>query len=124
MTTVTLPWPPKDLSPNARLHWAKLAKVKKAYRHACRALALQAGLGAVFSHECNRMHVSLVFYPPDRRQRDQDNMLAAMKSGLDGLADAMRIDDRKFRTTFEVSDQIGGMVKVTVQPVEVVDEEK
>jgi crossover junction endodeoxyribonuclease RusA len=124
MPTITLPWPPKDLSPNARLHWAKLAKAKKSYRHACRALALQAGLSA-FGNDCwGPLHVSLVFYPPDRRQRDQDNMLASMKSGLDGLADAMRIDDRKFRTTFEVSDQIGGMVKVTVRPVEVIDEEK
>ncbi len=119
MTTVTLPWPPKDLSPNARVHWAKLAKVKRAYRHACRTLALQAGLGAAFEGGLSPMHVSLVFYPPDRRQRDQDNMLAAMKSGLDGLADAMRIDDRKFRTTFEVANEIGGMVKVRVQPLEV-----
>ena len=45
-------------------------------------------------------------------------MFAAMKAGLDGLADAMRVDDRKFRTTFDVADQIGGMVKVTVKPME------
>ena len=115
--TVTLPWPPKDLSPNARIHWAKLAKVKKAYRHACCTLAWQAGIGGVFDG-CARLHVALVFYPPDRRQRDQDNMFAAMKAGLDGLADAMRVDDRKFRATFEVADQIGGMVKVTVKPME------
>ena len=33
--TLTLPWPPKELSPNARQHWSKLAKAKKAYRDAC-----------------------------------------------------------------------------------------
>lgn len=118
MTTVTLPWPPKDLSPNARVHWAKLAKVKRAYRHACRTLALQAGYSAFRRDDWGPLHVSLVFYPPDRRKRDQDNMLAAMKSGLDGLADAMQIDDRKFRTTFEVANEIGGMVKVRVTPCE------
>ncbi len=118
MTTVVLPWPPKDLSPNARVHWAKLAKVKKAYRHACRTLAMQAGWSAFRRADWGPLHVSLVFYPPDRRLRDQDNMLAAMKSGLDGLADAMGRDDHNFRTTFEVSPQIGGMVKVTVKPME------
>ena len=105
------------MSPNARIHWAKLAKVKKAYRHACCTLAWQAGIGGVFDG-CARLDVALVFYPPDRRQRDQDNMLAAMKAGLDGLADAMRTDDRKFRTTFDVADQIGGMVKVTISRME------
>ncbi len=31
----TLPWPPADLSPNARQHWSKLARAKKADRTAC-----------------------------------------------------------------------------------------
>jgi crossover junction endodeoxyribonuclease RusA len=112
--TVTLPWPPKELSPNARIHWTKLAKAKKAYRHTCHMLARQAGFSAVYLVGVTRLHVSLTFYPPDRRLRDQDNMLAAMKSGLDGLADALQMDDRNFKTTFEVSDEIGGMVIVTV----------
>ena len=41
-------------------------------------------------------------------------MLAAMKAGIDGLADALGMDDNKFKVTFDVSDDIGGMVKVTV----------
>jgi len=32
---VMLPWPPTGLSPNARNHWAKTAKLKKQYREAC-----------------------------------------------------------------------------------------
>ena len=35
MIEVVLGWPPSDLSPNARLHWAKLARAKKHYRQAC-----------------------------------------------------------------------------------------
>lgn len=58
--------------------------------------------------------VHLVFVPPDRRNRDADNMLASMKAGLDGMADAMKVDDSKFKVTIDVSDDIGGMVKVTV----------
>ena len=47
-----------------------------------------------------------------------DKRYRILKSGLDGLADAMRVDDRKFRTTFDVADQIGGMVKVTISRME------
>jgi len=113
---VTLPWPPKDLSPNARRHYMAHARAKKKYREACRILALAAGVKALAGAE--RLHVELTFYPPDRRPRDQDNMLAAMKSGLDGLADALGLDDRKFKTTFQVADQIGGMVKVELSAVD------
>ena len=42
--TVILPWPPKELSPNAALHWAKKSKVKKVYRQTCWALTLEAKL--------------------------------------------------------------------------------
>ena len=30
---ITIPWPDKRLSPNARLHYHALARVKKAARH-------------------------------------------------------------------------------------------
>jgi crossover junction endodeoxyribonuclease RusA len=59
--------------------------------------------------------VQLTFYPPNRRARDADNCLAAMKSGLDGLADVLGVDDSKWRITFEMADTIGGMVKVEVK---------
>jgi hypothetical protein len=49
--------------------------------------------------------------------RDQDNLIASMKSGLDGLADALKVDDSNFRVTFDISDDIGGMVKVSVTPL-------
>ena len=116
MIRFTLPWPPKGLSPNARNHWAKTAKLKRAYREACRWQAIgQEGAkfdaGAVLS-------VRLTFHPPDRRKRDWDNLIASMKSGLDGLADALGVDDSRWRISFDVSEQIGGMVKVEVQPME------
>lgn len=117
MSTVVLPWPPKDLSPNARLHWAALARAKKAYRTACWLHARKAGMSAATLLGAEKAEVHLVFYPPDRRSRDADNMLASMKAGLDGLADALKVDDSAFKVTFDVSDDIGGMVKVSVVPL-------
>ncbi|MFZ5565996.1 MAG: hypothetical protein ACOY95_03235 [Pseudomonadota bacterium] len=109
---VTLPWPAKELSPNARVHWAVLARAKKSYRVACFALARQAritqpGLGNI--------RIEMTFYPPTRRARDDDNLIASMKAGLDGLADAMGVNDKRFKIKPpKVSEQLGGMVKVQI----------
>lgn len=108
--SVTLPWPPKELSPNKRLHWAQKAKHASAYRMTCFTLALQAMLEKPTSD--GRVHLWIDFYPPDRRHRDDDNMIAAFKPGRDGLADALGIDDKRFVCHPFVRDEIGGMVKV------------
>lgn len=109
---VTFPWPTKELSPNARVHWAVLAKAKKAYRLACFALAKQA---KVIAPGMGDIRVEMTFYPPSRRDRDGDNLIASMKSGLDGLADAMGVNDKRFKIKPPVvSDHLGGMVKVQI----------
>lgn len=110
---MTLPWPPKELSPNARAHWRKKAPITKAYKEACWALAKEAGLSGLPGYT-GRLHLWLTFCPPDRRHRDDDNMIASFKAGRDGLALAMGIDDKRFICHPFVSEQIGGMVKVTV----------
>lgn len=58
------------------------------------------------------IHVWLTFVPPDRRKRDDDNMIAAFKPGRDGMADALGVDDSRFRLHIEVADRVGGMVEV------------
>lgn len=60
------------------------------------------------------MWVSLTFLPPDRRRRDLDNLIASMKSGLDVLADALGVDDNRFKLSAELADEIGGFVRVEV----------
>ena len=109
--TVMLPWPPKELSPNARQHWTVLAKAKKAYRAACAWTAKEQGAGRI---EADKLHLSLVFYPPSRRAYDLDNALARMKSGLDGLADVLGVDDKRWSLTISKSDEVGGLVRVEV----------
>lgn len=114
--SLELPWPAPALSPNARVHWAVLAKTKKSYRARCRVIGLQAGLGVLAGRD-GRVAVHLTFVPPDRRARDWDNLVASMKAGLDGLADAMGVDDSRWRLSFEVgSDPVpGGVVAVSVE---------
>lgn len=112
MSKITLPWPPKQLSPNARVHWSVKAKHAKAYRMACFALCIEAKLQK--PETTGRLHLWVEFYPPDRRSRDDDNMIAAFKSGRDGIADALGVDDKRFICHPFVSDKIGGMVKFSV----------
>lgn len=108
----TLPWPPSGLNPNSRNHWAKTAKLKKQLRSAWWAQALAQGATKLPSRP---LSVSLTFYPPDRRHRDMDNMLASIKAGLDGLADAIGVDDSKWTLTIAKAEEIGGYVKISVQ---------
>lgn len=110
---ITLPWPPKELSPNARLHWAKVSKAKKSYREACYYIALMSLQRGMFS-ETDVIGVHLKFYKPTRRAMDWDNLIARMKAGLDGMSDALKINDKQFRLSMEVADEIGGFVKVKI----------
>ena len=112
MTSVILPWPPRELSPNSRTHWAKKAKAAKAYRLDCFYLAKEAKVTAPKEGPIN-LHIE--FVPPDRRPRDLDNMLASIKSGLDGLAEALGVNDKRFTLTLSVVYGIGGMVKVRIE---------
>lgn len=107
----TLPWPPADLSQNARGHWSKLARAKKAYRAACAWTAKEQGAQRI---EAERLHLTITFVPPNRRAHDLDNCLARLKSGLDGLADVLGVDDRAWSLTISKSEEVGGMVRVEV----------
>lgn len=90
---IELPWPDKRLSPNARVHWAELAKVKKKARIDGAKAALAGGARKLRG---DGVSVRLRFHPPDNRRRDTDNMLASCKAALDGVADAMLTDDSKW----------------------------
>ncbi len=111
---IVLPWPPKELSPNARVHWAKKSKAAKQYRAECFLLTKKAGIAAPQSGE---ILFALEFVPPDRRKRDDDNLLASCKALRDGVADALGIDDSRFITQLRISRETvkGGEVRVRIQ---------
>lgn len=106
-----LPWPPSGLSPNARSHWAATAKLKKQYRSDC---AWQAKAQGATKIDATALHLKITFYPPTKRHFDLDNLLARMKSGLDGLADVLGVDDSKWSLTIQKADTVGGMVRVEI----------
>lgn len=117
IVSIEIPWPPKILSPNARPHWASKADAKKRYRRTAMIVAAGARIEvgrAVRVGE--QIFVRLSFHPPTRREHDADNLIAAMKSGLDGIADGIGVDDALFRLLpITVCDPVkGGRVIVTL----------
>ena len=109
--TATLPWFPKELSTNgSHGTWRPRARATKAYRAACGWQAKAQGWKPV---AWQSVLVHVVFFPPNRNRRDAANCLASFKSGIDGLADVLGVDDSKFKVRFELATEIGGMVRVT-----------
>ncbi|MDG5822833.1 hypothetical protein [Xylella fastidiosa] len=96
MQSLTLPWPSKDLSPNARVHWTRRSKAVKQARGYAQIMARRAGWGGLSLPVEGRLDLWISFYPPTRRLPDDDNMLARFKPYRDGIADALGIDDRRF----------------------------
>ena len=112
---IHLPYPPAPLNPNRRVHWAVAAKHAKAYRLECFALT-KAALGRRRIRGVTA--INLTFHPPDKRKRDDDNIIRAFKSGRDGLADALGIDDNTLRPVYCVSMPLpGGAVVVSIDAV-------
>lgn len=122
MMTLVMPWPPSTLSPNARVHWAALARARKAYREAC---GWQAKAQGARRLTAERLDVTFTFYPPTKRRVDLDNCIARMKSGIDGIADVLGVDDSRWRMSFVLAppgDRDGdqrGVVKVTIRGIDV-----
>jgi crossover junction endodeoxyribonuclease RusA len=103
---VILPFPPVELSPNWRGHWSAHSAAAREYRRMCWALALEAKLRVPdYAGEGSPIHVRLDFFPPNRARRDDDNVPASFKAGRDGVADALRCDDARFRTRTVMHDE-------------------
>lgn len=119
---IVLPWPAAVLSPNTRTHWSKRYRETKRYRRACSLLtASQVGRRLAMPE---RLHISMEFCAPSRRRYDLDNMVARMKSGIDGICDALQINDARFQSQAAVFAEYdsttalnGGAVRIAIQGI-------
>lgn len=108
---IELPWPPKELSPNARKHFHAKAAAAKAYREQAYWLTKKARRPTLPDEGVLVLRID--FFPPDARKRDLDNMLASIKSGLDGIADSWEVDDQRFSFWIHRAEPVkGGKVVV------------
>ena len=98
MMRVELPWPDASLAPNRKngRHWSGVhaAKVRRLADARCLTLAAMQAQGYV--PPPGKLALTITFHAPDKRRRDLDNLLAAMKPDLDGVSCALGVDDQFF----------------------------
>lgn len=94
--SIDLSWPAAELSPNARVHHMVAHRFKKAAK-------IEAGwatkIAKPFRWAPNgeRVKVHFIAHPPKGwRTGDDDNLVARCKAHLDGIAEALGINDRLF----------------------------
>ncbi len=113
---ITLPLPPRSLSPNARVHWRRRAADTKTYREAAHLMTLAAGGRG---KRWERAKAQATFYWPINRCRDIRNAEHSLKATYDGIVDAgLIIDDNHnvlthLPTIFEV-DPVNPRVEIRV----------
>jgi crossover junction endodeoxyribonuclease RusA len=102
MIVVTLPFPDARLNPNRSkgVHWAATSALRKSARTDAwmltRAEASKTAWYGAERRKADSVPLTITFIQPDRRHRDRDNLLAACKPALDGVADALEINDSQF----------------------------
>ena len=94
--TIRLDWPPRELSPNFRAkHWSIPARAKREYRKACWADARKAKDFSTTYPLTGPLEAHVTFLTNTEQRMDLDNLIASLKAGLDGVADAGVIDNDK-----------------------------
>jgi crossover junction endodeoxyribonuclease RusA len=123
MVTVTLPLPPKELSPNSRCHYMAKANKKKAYREYACAAVLEAGGGG---QRWPAAKVAITYYHKTKRHKDRDNIIAEMKAAIDGIEDSGLVDNDRDLTYLPVvrrTDKNEPRVELTITHTERTDNE-
>jgi len=98
--TIILPLPPKSLSPNSRSHWRAKARDTSNYRKvaAYRVVLALGGQRPLWQSAT----ILAQFYHAQARRRDDDNLIASLKSARDGLVDAGLLADDVGLTTLPI----------------------
>lgn len=114
---IILPWFAKELNPNTRCHWSKKAAAVKLARAAAHLTCIVNGLNAntVAGYD-GKLHLWIDYYAKTRNFPDTDNCLSASKAYLDGIADALGVNDRRFVPHPFVMDETvkGGQVRIRI----------
>jgi crossover junction endodeoxyribonuclease RusA len=113
-----LPFPAKVLWPNGRpAHWAEKARAVKSARKAAWAAALAAGVKAL--PVGGRYGLAVTVYPKTRNAIDADNAVSSLKATIDGIADALGVDDRTFDTpSISFGEPVkGGLLSLTLTAI-------
>ena len=82
--------PPSRAYPNRKTHYLTLSAIRSQQREEAIAYVLEQGRP---DSPMKRAHITITWRSKDKRKRDIDNLLSAMKGSIDGLVDAGVIED-------------------------------
>jgi crossover junction endodeoxyribonuclease RusA len=85
---IELPFPPLNLNEQRRQHWATKRKEIANVREVTGWLVRKARIP-----QHGRVEVWVTYFPPDRRRRDADNIVATLKPVCDALVDLRVVPD-------------------------------
>lgn len=118
--TVDVPWPVRALSPNGRAHPFALARAKRLAKRDAAIATREAIAGRAVAYPVGvKIRYDIVTRPKCRRNRDDDNTVAMLKAALDGIAQALGVDDSQFQlgSVTEGEKSARPHVLITLSPV-------
>lgn len=108
---ITLPWPPSSLSGHNTGHWSRKAGDVAKYRAWAKAATLAA---KAIAPEKGDIPIHIRFIPPNRRG-DRTNYPNRIKPVIDGIADALRVNDRRFLPSYAFAEpEAPGRLEITI----------
>lgn len=88
---INVPYPDGALLQNSRAHWTKKGVATADARMVARSAAAKALDGTRWN--ATPLKGEAYIFPPDKRRRDTGNTFAALKPSIDGIFDALGVDD-------------------------------
>jgi hypothetical protein len=98
-----LPWPPSELSGHSDKHFWRMRPIIKKHRTWAALATIAANIQAPEGD--GDIRVSATFYPPDKRT-DRVNMPGRIKPYWDGIADALKVNDRRFLPSYHFAEPV------------------
>jgi crossover junction endodeoxyribonuclease RusA len=99
---IELPFPPAVLSGHNTGHWRSKSCIIAEHREWAKRATLATGAHAEGDGD---IRVSVTFYPPDRRG-DRVNYPNRLKPYWDGIADALKVNDRRFLPSYHFAEPV------------------
>lgn len=99
---IELPFPPSSLSGHNNGHWRSKSNIVAKHRKWAAMATIAANACAP---EAGDIRISITFYPPNKRG-DRVNFANRMKPYLDGIADALKVNDSRFLPSYHFAEPV------------------
>lgn len=107
-----LPWPPSSLSGHNTGHWHTKSGLVAQHRSWAKNATLAARPVVPVAGD---IRIVFTFYPPDNRG-DRCNFPNRIKPAIDGIAEALKVNDKRFLPAYYFGEPVkGGKVVVEVR---------